>query len=246
MRTILLCSIASITFCISLGFAAEQSQCSTKKIEVINNGIGGQNSNDILNRFLDILKAKPDTIILMVGTNDSLNSSKPVTLEQFTANLKKISDLARTEKITLILVTIPPCYGKYVLMRHPAQFFAGQTPEEKTKIYNSAIKAFAAKEGIPVLDIYRIFMSIGNVGLEKDSLIRNSENSNAQDGIHPTPYGYKIMATALYGFMESQQLKPEKISCVGDSITFGVHVKGEGTSTGQTYPAWLSALYNYN
>ncbi|WP_372934509.1 hypothetical protein [Mariniphaga sediminis] len=33
-----------------------------------------------------------------------------------------------------------------------------------------------------------------------------------------------------------------KIICFGDSLTFGVYMKGEGTAEGDTYPAILKQL----
>ena len=32
--------------------------------------------------------------------------------------------------------------------------------------------------------------------------------------------------------------------CLGDSITFGAHMPGQGTTCGETYPAWLSVMLN--
>ncbi|OHE71256.1 MAG: hypothetical protein A2007_03090 [Verrucomicrobia bacterium GWC2_42_7] len=223
--------------------------CNTVKspaVEVLNCGIGGQNSRDVLNRFADILKARPDLIILMVGTNDCLNSNNSIPLEQYVDNIKKISDLVRARDIKLILLTIPPCYGEYVLARHPAQFFGGQTPETKVKKYNDALKAVALKEKLSLVDIHRLFSAIGNIGIDRESIIRNSANSDAKDGVHPTYDGYRLIAATVHEFLQLQQMNPQKVACVGDSITFGVHVRGEGTSCGQTYPALLSALCNSN
>ena len=31
-----------------------------------------------------------------------------------------------------------------------------------------------------------------------------------------------------------------RIACFGDSITYGVYVAGEGTASGETYPAFLA------
>jgi len=47
------------------------------KGQVINSGIKGNTTTDILGRLKkDVLDKKPDLVILMVGTNDMLNSKK--------------------------------------------------------------------------------------------------------------------------------------------------------------------------
>ncbi|MCX6997378.1 MAG: hypothetical protein NTV49_09895 [Kiritimatiellaeota bacterium] len=34
----------------------------------------------------------------------------------------------------------------------------------------------------------------------------------------------------------------ETVACVGDSLTYGSHMAGEGTATGTTYPAFLAGM----
>jgi hypothetical protein len=36
----------------------------------------------------------------------------------------------------------------------------------------------------------------------------------------------------------------DKVACMGDSVTFGIKMTGEGTVTGDTYPAVLNAMLN--
>ena len=81
-----------------------------------------------------------------------------------------------------------------------------------------------------------------------DSLINNVNNSGLRDGVHPTSHGYRIIAQEIFNklLLDGKIKKDVKIICYGDSITFGVHVAGEGTTNGETYPAFLKRMiYSY-
>lgn len=56
--------------------------------EIINAGVGGNNSRALLARLEeDVLSRDPSLVIIMVGTNDALNSGALVSLDEYRENL---------------------------------------------------------------------------------------------------------------------------------------------------------------
>src|SRR5690349_2116023 len=81
---------------------------------VINAGVGGNNTQDLLDRIQkDCLAHRPDLTVLMVGTND-MNTKKHIPLPQYTANLDSLSQQIRQAGSELVLMTILPVYEPYL------------------------------------------------------------------------------------------------------------------------------------
>ncbi len=207
--------------------------------EVINQGVPGDNSNDLLSRLnQDLLFLDPDQVIMMIGTNDMLNSQNAVSLEQYEANLRSLADQMTASGIEIVMMTMPPCIEELLLTRHPASFYEPYGPNGKVDLANQIITQVASDYSIKLVDTFSIFD--GNIGLDSDSLIRNPVNSGTSDGVHPTPIGYQLIADAIYNIIAEDVVSPtHKIICFGDSITYGYDVLGAGTATGETYPGQL-------
>ena len=214
-----------------------------EEVEVINAGIGGHNSRNLLKRLdSDVLAHRPDVVVLMVGSNDMLNSGNSVPLGEYEKNLDTLAKRIDRAGAKLMLTTIPPCHVPYLLERHEPDFFGSEGPAAKIARANGAIHRLAKSQEIPLVAIHAVFAALGNVGVSPKSLIRNEANSGSRDGVHPTPEGYRVLATAVFQAIRSEGWAPKRVVCFGDSITFGAHVEGAGTATGETYPAFLLRL----
>ena len=93
-------------------------------------------------------------------------------------------------------------------------------------------------------DVYDAFVKLNVPKHNSDDFIRNEKNSNARDGVHPTPKGYELIAKKVFNYLRSTKtvFSGMKIICLGDSTTNGVHVIGAGTATGETFPGVLCRL----
>lgn len=204
---------------------------------VINAGVGGNNTVDLLKRIdKDCLALHPKLTVLMVGTND-MNSVKYIPLEQYQKNLDQLISKIKKEGSKVLIMTILPPYEPYLLTRHPAAFYQPEGVAGRRNQVNKVIKETAKKHGIDLLDIGQRFTAIGKIGLDKESLIQNEANTNKTDGIHPTPNGYRFMALAVYDYIVDHNLPTNNIVCFGDSITHG-----DGTIDKESYPAYLLKL----
>ena len=81
---------------------------------VINAGVGGNNTVNLLKRIEeDVLKKNPDLTILMVGTNDMLNSRKMISFQDYADNLNIIVKTLLSNEIKVLLMSPPPVDSNY-------------------------------------------------------------------------------------------------------------------------------------
>ena len=204
---------------------------------VINAGVGGNNTDDLLKRIdKDCLAHKPELTVLMAGTND-MNSRKYIPLEQYRKNMAVLIEKIQTSNSKVLLMTILPFYEPYLLTRHDPAHYGTDGPAKRRAAVNETITSLALQYKTELLNLGELFEKVGKVGLDKDSLIQNEANSQKTDGIHPTPNGYRFIGMAVYEHIRLQKLPQGRIVCFGDSIT-----AGDGSINKESYPGYLNKL----
>ncbi|MFK5924924.1 MAG: GDSL-type esterase/lipase family protein [Verrucomicrobiota bacterium] len=214
------------------------------EVEVINAGVGGNSTRNLLKRVeADVLAKKPEVVVMMVGTNDALNSGNSVPIKEYEKNLKQLVKRFTKSGSKVVLMTIPPCINELLFSRHKAEFFAERSPEDRIADVNDVVKKLAKPDGVRLVDVH-VLLEKGGAGSEKSSLLRNVANSRSKDGVHPTSEGYDVIAQAVYETLKAAKWDAGTIVCFGDSITYGASMKGAGTADAdaQTYPAKLARL----
>lgn len=212
---------------------------------VVNLGVAGDNTADLIRRFPRVVKShSPDLIAITVGTNDALNSSKTIGVIEFEKNISILTELAREVAPTVVFIIPPPCHDPYVRERHPADFFAVESPSERLGKYSEVLRTHNPGDGVVHLDINTHFVTQGSVGLAHESWIQNEQNSGLRDGVHPTPRGYREIAELLHDLIKAHTVPCDRVVCFGDSITFGAGASNPGESVGESYPAVLNSLLN--
>lgn len=232
----LLCCLA----CLSL------SSC-THQFLVLNKGIGGNNSNDLLRRVnKDVLQEKPDLVVLMVGSNDMINSQKLINFSLFKDNYQQLINQIKSTGAKLVLMSPPPVDTGYIYKRHDRKLYT-EPLDYKLDSLNKLVRQMAKTNDVHFVDLYSLFKAKGSPNREVSSLILNQQNFGKEDGTHPTKQGYQLIAETVYNYLRKNHLlkKGKKMICFGDSITYGAYMTGEGTATGETYPAFLSRLINH-
>lgn len=209
---------------------------------VINAGRGGDTTADLLARVEgDVLVSRPEVVVLLVGTNDTLNSQKALPLAVYRKNLAALTRRIAQSGAKVLMVTIPPAHAPYLLQRHPAEFYGPGGPDARINAANEVIREVAAESGSPLVNFFAAVAQAGGASAQPGSLIRNAANSASEDGVHPTAEGYRLLAHLVAESIRHENLAgARRIVCFGDSITFGVHLPGAGTATGETYPAFLA------
>lgn len=209
---------------------------------VINAGIGGNTTTEMLARLQrDVIDHRPDLVVLMAGTNDCCNSGKLADPAVTAANYAALADAILTSA-RLVLVTPPANFQPYLDTRHPREAYGGLPAVERMRQARAALLALAERRGLPLVDMFAITAGAGLIGEDPRSWMVNPANGGKTDGVHPTSDGYRGIAAAIAAVVLMQQPRPQRIVCLGDSITFGQGVPGQGTATGETYPAWLANI----
>jgi lysophospholipase L1-like esterase len=142
----------------------------------VGRGISGQTTPQMLVRFRqDVIDLKPRVVHIMAGTNDVAGNTGPMTPEMTQENLMSMVELARANKIKVVLASIPP--ADHFFWRPESQAIP-QIPN-----LNVWIKQYAKAHNIPYADYFAAMAN--DKGAMKPGL--------ANDGVHPTPEGYAVM-----------------------------------------------------
>lgn len=210
---------------------------------VHNKGIGGQNTRNGKARFQkDVLDLKPDYVFIYFGLNDALNEPQFVPLDEFVGNLAWMVGEARRAGIKPVLCTIHHVESDLLMTRHKRESYGDEGPNGKIDRYNAEIRRLATENHAPLVDFAKALDQAGGATMNKSCFVRNPANSGAQDGVHLTPDGYRLLAKCFLDAVAPGLKGNETIVCLGDSVTLGAGMKGAGTADGETYPAFLRRL----
>lgn len=213
---------------------------------VENLGIGGQTSSEARSAFISMLATHPEHVVIFYGMNDAVNASKLVPLATFIENLTFMVRQATADGVAnVFLVGIHPVNSEYLAERYPNHPEITRLQDHLAE-YNAAVKQVAADTGATFIDWRTRFLADSpGTTLEQatandaDCLLRCEENSPDRDGVHLTPKGHRALGDEVLRALRVVVNPGDRISCMGDSITFGAHVAGAGTITGESYPAVL-------
>ena len=218
------------------------------EITVSNAGIPGNSSAEALARVdRDVLSEKPYAVIVLLGANDALNPRTITPPEEFGKNMYAIGQkLLQNGVKKVYFVTTFPVVESILRRRAPIANELVPPPntlEDHFRKYGDAVFSAAKKLDITVFDSFPFFAANGGA-TEKSSLFRTPANSKALDGCHLTATGYAKFAEFLVSKIRGDLPDGCHVVCLGDSITYGVHVKGAGGIEGEPYPAQLWKLLN--
>ena len=147
----------------------------------LNRGIGGQTTPQMLVRFRqDVIDLQPRVVVILAGTNDIAGNTGPMRLEDIEADYVSIAELARANHIAVVFSSVLPVHN---YTPKSQDFFAQRSPE-KILALNHWLQEYCAANGLVYLDYFSPM--VDDKGLLKREL--------AEDGLHPNPTGYKIMA----------------------------------------------------
>jgi lysophospholipase L1-like esterase len=146
----------------------------------IDRGISGQTTQQMLLRFRqDVIELKPSVVVILAGINDIAENTGPITLEQIMGNLTSMVELAKANKIKVVLCSVLPANAFW--------WNDKIKPADKVIALNILIKEYANKNHIPCVDYYSAMVN-DEKGLDKKW---------GDDGVHPNLAGYKVMELLL-------------------------------------------------
>lgn len=142
----------------------------------INRGIGGETTSQMVARFQqDVVDLHPSVVVILAGINDIAENNGPVPLEETFNNIVSMVKQAQANNIRAVVSSVLP-----------ANFFPWRPalrPADKVIALNTLLASYCRTHNIVYLDYYSKMVN-DKKGLDK---------TLAEDGVHPTRAGYKIM-----------------------------------------------------
>lgn len=225
--------------CMGLGLLAQMTGAAeVAPVTLFNAGFPGRNSAQAVARLQqDVLVHAPQHVVLYFGMNDAMNSQNLCPLETYARNMATLTQRLQTNRVrTVVLVTCNPIIEAYVAARHP-RHPQRQALQAHLERYNARIRQLAQQYQLPCVDLHARVAALGGATIASNALLRCEANCGAKDGVHLTRAGYAVLGTAVAEALRPHVRAGDRIVCYGDSLTFGVHVKGAGSTEGETYPA---------
>lgn len=151
-----------------------------------NRGISGDATYHVLNRMDAVYKLQPSVVVLLIGTNDFMNESRPV--DDIITDYEKIL-LALRENCpdaAVICQSVYPGSGKM------------EAWQQGVIELNARIAELAGEYGFAYADVYSILVEEGGLGINP---------AYSKDGVHPNDEGYALITQYLTPYLEEAYVK---------------------------------------
>ncbi|MDA1158122.1 MAG: GDSL-type esterase/lipase family protein [Planctomycetota bacterium] len=199
----------------------QQLAADGRSVDVINVGIGGERTDQALQRLDRVLRHQPDIVTIMYGTNDSYvdqgKTASRISVDDYRANLNKIVAELLSRKIQPVLMTEPRWSDK------ARQNGIGENPNIKLEPFVQACRDVAKEWRVPLIDHFADWTTAHDAGSDLHAW--------TTDGCHPNVDGHVRLTQTMLPVLKStigSALKirktllsgdPVKVVCFGDSVT---------------------------
>ncbi|MDB5737507.1 MAG: lipase [Sphingomonas bacterium] len=163
-------------------------------LNVVDRGVVGQNSDQMLMRFEDdVVALKPAAVVLAGGSNDARvfvgapADARAAILARIARNYAAMADIADARRIRVVIAAVTPCHDCASLNRDPVTMVA----------INDWLRRFAAERHYPFADY---FAALADASGELPAALTT-------DGLHPTKQGYTMMWPKLSAALDALRLK---------------------------------------
>lgn len=153
---------------------------------IYNRGISGDATHHLLERMDDVYKLEPSVIVLLVGTNDFMNESRP--LSDVVADYEKILQGFKANCPDAVVI----CQSVYPGGDWPKSKMA-QWQQETVQL-NTEIARLAQKYGYVYADVYSVLVDGDHMRIDP---------IYSEDGVHPNAAGYEVITAYLTPYIEA-------------------------------------------
>lgn len=151
----------------------------------VDRGISGQTTPQMLIRFRpDVVALLPKVVVILAGTNDLSGNTGPEPISEIEDNLASMAQLARANKIRVVLASILPVSDYGHTRDGKPLVMTDRRPPDKILEINAWLKKYAADNKFTYLDYFSAL--VDEKGFLKADL--------SDDGLHPNAKGYAVMA----------------------------------------------------
>ena len=146
-------------------------------ITVINRGVSGNDTTDVIARLSTIRADNPDVVLLMIGTNDA-RTDRSISVTQYRNNLR-----------TIVRELMP---ARVMMLSLPAEAGVSGVPNPRAvDSYRKTMQQVAREDALTFLDYYPLFKSV----LKSGAYARGDLQ---RDRLHFDQFGYQLMAECIF------------------------------------------------
>lgn len=148
-----------------------------------NRGIGGDDTDGVLERLQEVTSSKPDKVFIMIGTNDLAYGKS---LDHISGNHRKIIDQITRESpgTKIYMQSVLPVDDGIHLTR----------PNTRAMEINARLKSYCDEKNITFIDLVPAFIDVHG----------KLDTQYSIDGLHLNGEGYKKWATLIRQYVEVQ------------------------------------------
>ncbi len=157
--------------------------------KVLNAGVGGNNTSQMLDRLdRDVIAHKPHAVLVMAGLNDAAYvDSGPVartwpriSVEAYKRNLREIAACVKLAGARTILLTPNPMTARYPYSN--LGFYRDRDINFSLLPYVDSVRVVAREEGLCLVDVFAVWTA------------RPDLERLLPDGVHPDADGHRLIA----------------------------------------------------
>lgn len=149
-------------------------------IEIVNAGLHGDRSKDMVQRFSTAIKEHPNLVIIICGINDLSKNESSANFEQ---NMESMVKEAKAANVQVMLCSLPLCSEA-----------ADHLSLEKAEELNQMLVDLSKKEGLKFADLYGPMKDVSSSYAKQ---IGFSDRLLTVDGVHLSAAGNRVVAQAL-------------------------------------------------
>lgn len=161
---------------------AEMAAIEAPSIKVINTGVSGDRTTDLLARWdADVIERRPDVLTIMIGVNDMwrrYDAGLAMSAEEFSSNYSTLLDRARNELDLRRIVIMEP--------------FLVPITEEQSRWFGEDLEAKIAVADELALRYDATLIRLHSIFTER--AVAEGAASVIDDGVHPSAGGHELIA----------------------------------------------------
>ncbi len=170
--------------------------------EIINQGVGGERTDQALERLDRIIALQPRVVTIMYGANDSYvdpgQTSSRISSAAFRRNLMEIVRRLLRAGVEPVLMTSPRCAATV----RPNGL--NENPNVRLEAFMDECRSVAEQADVVLIDHYADWSAAENAGQNLDDW--------TTDGLHPNAAGHRRMAERMLPIL--QEIVGSSVSCV--------------------------------